>query len=187
MDSSPQGSSVHGILQARILEWAAISFPRGSSWPSDRTYVSYNSCIGRHVLSLPSCMGLSGLFPGNSDSVDSSWAPGIRVMNKHWFFLLWGKSEEYTTNRLFLCLPQCFHMFSVFCLSLLLSFRKETSFLLGRKHPHKCCLWESRLTPAGQVNHSVVSKVLLLVFLITLVHGDLPHLSWLQALVLPSV
>ena len=39
MDSLP-GSSVHGILQARILEWVAISFSRGSSWPRDRTQVS---------------------------------------------------------------------------------------------------------------------------------------------------
>ena len=31
VDSSPPGSSVHGILQARILEWVAISFSRGSS------------------------------------------------------------------------------------------------------------------------------------------------------------
>ena len=31
MDSSPPGSSVHGILQARILEWVAIPFSRGSS------------------------------------------------------------------------------------------------------------------------------------------------------------
>ena len=34
------GSSVHGILQVRILEWAAIPFSRGSSWPMDRTRVS---------------------------------------------------------------------------------------------------------------------------------------------------
>ena len=34
MDCSLPGSSVHGILQARILEWVAISYPRGSSWPS---------------------------------------------------------------------------------------------------------------------------------------------------------
>ena len=34
------GSSVHGILQARILEWVAISFSRGSSQPKDRTWVS---------------------------------------------------------------------------------------------------------------------------------------------------
>ena len=36
-DCSPPGSSVHGILQARILEWVAISFSRGSSWLRDRT------------------------------------------------------------------------------------------------------------------------------------------------------
>ena len=35
------GSSVHGILQARILEWVAISFSRESSEPRDRTWVSY--------------------------------------------------------------------------------------------------------------------------------------------------
>ena len=37
-------SSVHGISQARILEWIAISFSRGSSWPKDRTLNSYISC-----------------------------------------------------------------------------------------------------------------------------------------------
>ena len=41
MDSSPLGSSVHGILQARILEWVAISFSRGSSPPKDQTRVSH--------------------------------------------------------------------------------------------------------------------------------------------------
>ena len=40
MDCSPPGSSVHGILQARILEWVAIPLSRGSSWPRDRTQVS---------------------------------------------------------------------------------------------------------------------------------------------------
>ena len=40
MDCSPPGSSVHGILQARVLEWVAIAFSRGSSWPRDRTLVS---------------------------------------------------------------------------------------------------------------------------------------------------
>ena len=40
MDCSPPGSSVHGILQARILEWVAISFSRGSFWPRDRNCVS---------------------------------------------------------------------------------------------------------------------------------------------------
>ena len=40
MDCSPPGSSVHGILQARILKWVAISFSRGSSQPRDQTQVS---------------------------------------------------------------------------------------------------------------------------------------------------
>ena len=40
MDCSLPGSSVHGIFQARILEWVAISFSRGSSWPRDWTQVS---------------------------------------------------------------------------------------------------------------------------------------------------
>ena len=40
MDYSPSGSSVHGILQARILEWVAISSSRGSSGPRDQTWVS---------------------------------------------------------------------------------------------------------------------------------------------------
>ena len=43
MDCSPPGSSVHGILQARILEWVAISFSRGSSQPRDGTCVSCTS------------------------------------------------------------------------------------------------------------------------------------------------
>ena len=40
MDCSPPGSTIHGIFQARILKWVAISF-RGSSWPSDGICVSY--------------------------------------------------------------------------------------------------------------------------------------------------
>ena len=40
MDYSPPGSSVYGIFQARMLEWVAISYSRGSSQPKDRTYVS---------------------------------------------------------------------------------------------------------------------------------------------------
>ena len=39
MDCSPPGSSVHGIFQARVLEWVAISFSRGSSQPRYRTWI----------------------------------------------------------------------------------------------------------------------------------------------------
>ena len=40
MDCRLSGSSIHGIFQARVLEWVAISFSRGSSRPRDRTRVS---------------------------------------------------------------------------------------------------------------------------------------------------
>ena len=50
MDCSPPGSSVHGIFQARILEWVAISSTRGSSQLRDRSFISCDSCIGRKIL-----------------------------------------------------------------------------------------------------------------------------------------
>ena len=46
MDHSPPGSSVHGILQARILEWVALLFSRGSTQLRDRTWVS--CIVGRY-------------------------------------------------------------------------------------------------------------------------------------------
>ena len=50
MDCNPPGFSVHGILQARILEWVVMPSCRGSSRPRDRTHVFYMSCLGRWVL-----------------------------------------------------------------------------------------------------------------------------------------
>ena len=50
MNHSLPGSSVHGILQASILEWVAMPSSRGSSQPRDRTPVSYVCCIDRQVL-----------------------------------------------------------------------------------------------------------------------------------------
>ena len=46
---SPPDSSIHRILQARMLEWVAISYSRGSSPPRDRTCISCVFCIGRQV------------------------------------------------------------------------------------------------------------------------------------------
>ena len=56
MNCSVPCSSIHGIFQARILEWVAVSFSRGSSWPRDRTWVSHiagrlcTTCATRKVL-----------------------------------------------------------------------------------------------------------------------------------------
>ena len=46
LDCSPPSSSVHGISQARILEWVAKPSSRVSSWPRDWPHVSYISCNG---------------------------------------------------------------------------------------------------------------------------------------------
>ena len=43
MDCSPSGFSVHGALQARLLEWIAVPSSRGSSQPRDQTYIFYTS------------------------------------------------------------------------------------------------------------------------------------------------
>ena len=61
MDCSPRGSSVHGIFQARILEWVAISFSRGSCWPRDWTWVS---CIAGRFLTITDKELLHVLRPG---------------------------------------------------------------------------------------------------------------------------
>ena len=64
MDCSLPGSSVHGILQARILEWVAIPFSRGSYQPRDQTQVS---CIAGRFFTIwppgkPICNGLHSYF-----------------------------------------------------------------------------------------------------------------------------
>ena len=46
VDCSLPDSSVYGVLQARILEWVAISFSKGSFWPRDQIYIS---CIGKRI------------------------------------------------------------------------------------------------------------------------------------------
>ena len=50
IDCSPPGSSAHGIFQAWVLKWSAISYSRGSPHPRNQTCVSCISCIGRQIL-----------------------------------------------------------------------------------------------------------------------------------------
>ena len=50
MDCSPPSSSVHGIFQARILEWVAIFFSKGTSRPRHQIHVSWVAYIGRQIL-----------------------------------------------------------------------------------------------------------------------------------------
>ena len=63
MNCSPPGASVHGIFQARLLEWGTIPFSRGSSRPRDRTRVS---CTDRRILYLLSHQRSPQLFHARS-------------------------------------------------------------------------------------------------------------------------
>ena len=84
MDGSPPGSSVHGILQARTLEWVATPFI-GSSRPRDRTQAS---CLCRQILYCVSHQG-SPLHPGecpkslaeDSDLLECS--KGLHTVSQH--------------------------------------------------------------------------------------------------------
>ena len=86
MDTSPPGSSVHGILQARILEWVAMPSSRGSSQPRDQTQASHiagglftgwatrEAYVAAAAKSLQSCPTLCGPIVG---SPLGSAVPGI--------------------------------------------------------------------------------------------------------------
>ena len=74
MDCSLPGSSVHGISQARILEWVAISFSRGSSRPRDQTSIS---CIGRWII----------YHCTTWEAPSKGWFP-FMVITKHWPYSL---------------------------------------------------------------------------------------------------
>ena len=71
VDCSPPGSSVHGTLQARILEWVAMPSSRRSSPPRDQTHVSYVSCVGRQVLYHLHRLGSPGRQCGGSLNIEN--------------------------------------------------------------------------------------------------------------------
>ena len=66
LDCSPPGSSVHGILQAKILDWVAIPSFRGSSWPRDGTQVS---CVSYSA----------GRFVFTTETLGKSWEEGRHI------------------------------------------------------------------------------------------------------------
>ena len=94
MDCSPPGSSVHGILQARILEWVAILSSRWSSPSRDQTCISWISCIGRQILYLGDTLG---------DTWVTHWTfmytISLHTLNKqqqqhHLTVMMWEKQDE---------------------------------------------------------------------------------------------
>ena len=62
MDYNLPGSSVHGILQSRILNWVAMFFSSGSSWPRNQTFISCISCIAGGFFTVPLAYETSKIF-----------------------------------------------------------------------------------------------------------------------------
>ena len=95
-DYSPPGSSVHGILQAKVLEWVAISSSRRSSWPRDQTCISFVSCFGRQVPHCECHLGNHSAFSGNRTML-SSWRTTLIPLSLRVFQMVltptgWGRT-----------------------------------------------------------------------------------------------
>ena len=92
MDCSPSGSSVHGILQARILEWVAIPFSRRSSWPRDPTWVS---CIAGRFFTIWATRGARG-HRESAANQEACWVIfSPRRTSKHTSAPVWLHIHEY--------------------------------------------------------------------------------------------
>ena len=96
MDCSPPGSSVHGILQARILEWVVIPFSRRSSWPRNWTIAGRFFTVLSHQES-PICEGISiKIFIKNE--ITERQGKYIKRINKNKFK---GPSNNWKDNQPF--------------------------------------------------------------------------------------
>ena len=83
MDCGLPGSSVHGILQTRILEWIAIPFSGGAFWPRDRTQVLF--IAGRFFTVWATGKITLSLAPVYSFELKAQkWWPGFAIKNDEW-------------------------------------------------------------------------------------------------------
>ena len=95
MDCSLSGFSVHGIFQARVLEWIAISFSRGSSWPRNRTQVSR---IAGRRFTIWATMGAPGDYHTKWSKSDKDKYYMISLIGRIWRGRTWYK-WSYLQNR----------------------------------------------------------------------------------------
>ena len=112
MVCSLPGSHVHGIFQARVLDWIAISFPRGSSRPRDRSWVSCiaNRCFyclshqRSHTWWLNAALHALFYYPGPSTTLWAAWIACI--LSKLQFIQGFGSSWEVILKRIIICIRQ---------------------------------------------------------------------------------
>jgi len=116
VDYSPPGSSIHGILQASILEWVATPSSRGSSSPRDQTHISYVSCTGRRFFSnLP--LTLSSLFKISLLLASDSYFWLSLDFTKE--FCFWDQLKIIRTNLLCILMKQDFFVVVFFWIQFL--------------------------------------------------------------------
>ena len=101
-DYSPPMSSVHGILQARILEWVAISFSRGSSQPRDWTWVS---CIAGRIFTDWATKGRMAWFDllavqGTLKSLHKHHSSKASILQCSDFFMVQLSHQYMTTGKI---------------------------------------------------------------------------------------
>ena len=119
MDCSPLGSSVHGILQARILEWTAMPSPRGSSLPRDWTRLSsvqfshsvVSDSLWPHEArqaslsitnsrSLPKLMSIESMMPSNHLILCCPPSPPAFNVSQHQGLFKWVSSSHQVAKML---------------------------------------------------------------------------------------
>ena len=92
MDYSLPGSSIHGIFQASVLEWVAISFSRGSSAPRDRTQVS--RITGRHFTIWATRKALSSQWKFRKRAFQAQEEASAKALRLEADFCIWRKREN---------------------------------------------------------------------------------------------
>ena len=108
MDYSPPGFCLHGILQARTLEWVAMPVSRESPQPRDWTHISYISCIGRQKYSV--IVTISSIIFQSSPHFSCQFASTIHGVAKSWTRLSnWTElTESDFTSRIVFSWPKDF-------------------------------------------------------------------------------
>ena len=132
MDCSPPDSSVHGILQIRILEWRAILFSRGSFQPRDRTLVSY---IAARFFTVWATQVASYIRPFHFPLKSYIFNVLPCIFHPFFFFMIlhFGVSSELSSSLLYFSSAVCYREFLIifiifFCFdSYLIIFREHTN------------------------------------------------------------
>ena len=97
MDHSPPGSSVHGVLQARILEWVAIPFSGRSSLPRDWTLIHTSSALGGRFFTMSTTAHTSPNWADQHPDLNSA---GKSLVNSNLLGKDWEKvSDSPSTPR----------------------------------------------------------------------------------------